>query len=75
LDATIFRVKNSAPPKPGTASQRKARVATVVAKAKALGKRIPRGVNLIDCREPTAAERKFSKTLVPLARKRAKAVA
>jgi hypothetical protein len=32
-------------------------------------------VNLIDFREPTAAERKFSKTLVPLARKRAKAVA
>ena len=57
------------------ASQRKARVAAVVANAKALGKKIPRGVKLIDYREPTAAERKFSKTLVSLTRKRAKGAA
>lgn len=71
----MLGVKNSVLPKPSSASQRKARVATVVAKAKAMGKKIPRGVKLIDFREPTAAERKFSKTLVPLARKRAKAAA
>ena len=71
----MYHVKNSPPANPGTASQRKARVAAVVADAKALGKKVPRGVKLIDFREPTAAERKFSKTLVPLARKRAKAAA
>jgi hypothetical protein len=65
---------SSSKPKPEP-SQRKARVAAVVANAKALGKKVPRGVKLIDFREPTVAERKFSKTLVPLARKRAKAAA
>lgn len=50
--------------------ERKARVAAVVANAKALGKKIPRGVKLVDFRGPTAAERDFAKTL-PLARKRA----
>jgi len=68
-------VKNSPPANPGTALQRKARLAAVVANAKVLGKKIPRGVKLIDFREPTAAERKFSRTLVPLARKRVKAAA
>lgn len=71
----MYHVKNAPPTNRGTASQRKARVAAVVASAKALGQKIPRGVKLIDFREPTAAERKFSKTLAPLARKRAKAAA
>lgn len=62
----MYRVKKFAPPNPGTISQRKARVAAVVTKAKAVGKKIPRGVKLIDFREPTGAERKFSTTLVPL---------
>ena len=71
----MHHVKNSPAANPAAASQRKARVAAVVANAKALGKKIPRGVKLIDFREPTVAERKFSKTLAPLARKRAKAAA
>lgn len=71
----MYHVKNSPPANPRTASQRKARVVAVVANAKALGKKIPRGVKLIDFREPTVAERRFSKTLAPLARKRAKAAA
>jgi hypothetical protein len=71
----MYDMKNSPPANPGTAPHRKARLAAVVAKAKTLGKKIPRGVKLIDFREPTAAERKFSKTLVPSARKRAKAAA
>jgi hypothetical protein len=68
-------VKNSPPANPGTASERKARVAAVVANAKALDKKIPRGMKLIGFREPTAAERKFAKTLLPCPRKRAKAAA
>jgi hypothetical protein len=71
----MYHVKNSPPASPSTASQRKARVAAVVANAKELGKKIPSGVKLIGFREPTPAERKFSKTLLPLARKRAKAAA
>jgi hypothetical protein len=68
------RVKNSPSGNRG-ASERRARVAVVVANAKALGKKIPSGVRLIGFREPTAAERDFGKTLGPLARKRAKAAA
>ena len=71
----MYHVKNSPPVKPGAPAHRKARVAAIIANAKALGKKIPRGVKLIDFREPTAAERKFSKALAPLARKRAKAAA
>jgi hypothetical protein len=48
-------------------------VAAAIVNAKAEGKKIPRGVKLIGFREPTEAERRFAKTLVPLARKRSKA--
>jgi hypothetical protein len=71
----MYDVKHSPPANPGTPAERRARVAAVVAKAKALGKKIPRGVKLVGFREPTAAERDFGKTLIPLARKRAKAAA
>jgi len=59
----------------GTPGQRKARVAAVIASAKAEGKKIPHGVKLIGFRQPTVAERRFAKTLVPLTRKRSKAAA
>jgi hypothetical protein len=68
-------VKHSPPANTGTASERKERVAAVVANAKALGKKIPRGMKLIAFSKPTAAERKFAKTLVTPARKRAEAAA
>jgi hypothetical protein len=58
-----------------TPVQRKTRVSAVIANAKAQGKKIPRGVKLIGFRDPTAAERNFAKTLVPLTRKRSKAAA
>jgi hypothetical protein len=60
-------VKHSPRTNSGTPAQRKARVAAVIVNAKALGKKIPRGLKLIGFREPTAAERAFAKTLVPLA--------
>lgn len=68
-------VKPSPRTNTGTAGKRKARVSAVIANAKAQGKKIPRGVKLIDFREPTAAERDFAKALVPLTRKRSKAAA
>ena len=68
-------VKHSPGTTSSTPAQRKARVAAVIATAKAQAKKIPRGVKLIGYREPTAAERDFAKTLVPLARKRSKAAA
>jgi hypothetical protein len=60
-------VKNSPRTNSGTAGKRQARVAAVIANAKVHGKKIPRGVKLIDFRGPTAAERDFAKTLGPLA--------
>jgi hypothetical protein len=66
----MYHVKHSPPENPETPAERKARIAAVVANAKVLGKKIPRGVKLIGFRKPTAAERDFSKTLLPLARKR-----
>ena len=63
----MCHVKHSPPATRGTPAQRSARVAAVVANAKALGKKIPRGVKLIGFRKPTAAERDFAKTLLPLA--------
>ena len=63
-------VKHSPRTNSGTPTQRKARVAAVIVNAKAEGKKIPRGVKLIGFREPTAAERDFAKTLLPVARKR-----
>jgi hypothetical protein len=68
-------MKNSPRTNSVTSAQRKARVSAVIANAKTQGKKIPRGVKLIGFREPTAAERGFAKTLVPLTRKRSKAVA
>lgn len=68
-------MKNSPRTSTGTPARRKARVAAVIANAKAQGKKIPRGVKLIGFREATAAERNFAKTLVPLTRKRSKAAA
>ena len=68
-------MKHSPGTNSGTPAQRKARVAAVIADAKAQGKKIPRGVKLIGFREPTTAERDFGKTLVPLRRKRSKAAA
>jgi len=68
-------VKHSPRTNSGTPAQRKARVAAVIVNAKAAGKNIPRGVKLIGFREPTAAERDFAKTLLPLRRKRSKAAA
>ena len=70
-----INVKHSPRTNSGTLAQRKARVAAVIANAKAQGKKIPRGIKLIGFREPTAAERDFAKTLVPLTRKRSKAAA
>jgi hypothetical protein len=67
-------VKNS-PRTNTTPAQRRARVAAVIANEKAQGKKIPRGVKLIGFREPSAAERNFAKTLLPLPRKRSKAAA
>jgi len=64
------RVKHSPPANPGTPAERAARVAAVVANAKARREKVPRGVKLIGFREPTAAERDFAKTLLPLSRKR-----
>ena len=69
------RVKHSPPANPGTPAARAARVAAVVANAKARRENVPRGVKLIGFHEPTAAERDFAKTLVPLTRKRSKAAA
>ena len=63
-------MKHSPPENPGTPAEREARAAAVVANAKALGKKIPRGLKLIGFRQPTTAERDFAKTLSPLARKR-----
>lgn len=63
-------MKHSPRTNPGTSAERKARVAAVVANAKRLGKKVPRGVKLIGFREPTAAERDFARTLLPSARKR-----
>ena len=68
-------VKHSPRTNSRTPAQRKARVAAVIVNAKAEGKKIPRGVKLIGFREPTAAERDFAKTLLPLTRKRSKAAA
>jgi hypothetical protein len=68
-------VKHSPRTNSGTPARRKARVAAVIVNAKAEGKKIPRGVKLIGFREPTAAERDFAKTLLPLTRKRSKAAA
>jgi hypothetical protein len=68
-------VKHSPRTNSGTPAQRKTRVAAVIVNAKAEGKKIPRGVKLIGFREPTAAERDFAKTLLPLTRKRSKAAA
>ena len=70
-----IHVKNSSRTDSVTPAQRKARVSAVIANAKAQGKKIPRGVKLIGFRDPTAAERDFAKTLVPLTRKRSKAAA
>jgi hypothetical protein len=64
-------MKHSFPATHGKSAQREARAVAIVAKAKALGQKIPPGVKLIGFREPTAAERAFAKTLLPLARKRA----
>jgi hypothetical protein len=61
------RVKHSPLVNPGTPAERAARVAALVANAKARREKVPRGVKLIGFREPTAAERHFAKTLVPLA--------
>jgi hypothetical protein len=66
----MYHVKHFPPENPGAPAEREARVAAVVANAKALGKKIPRGVKLIGFREPAAAERDFAKTLLPVARKR-----
>ena len=63
-------MKHSPPENRGTPAEREARAAAVVANAKALDKKIPRGLKLIGFRQPTAAERDFAKTLLPLARKR-----
>ena len=71
----MYYVKNSPPVNPGTPAERRARVAAVIANAKAQGKKVPRGVKLIGFREPTAAERDFGRTLGPLTRKRSKAAA
>jgi len=68
-------VKHSPRTNSGAPAQRKARVAAVIVNTKAEGKKIPRGVKLIGFREPTAAERDFAKTLLPLTRKRSKAAA
>jgi len=68
-------VKHSPRTNSVTPAQRKARVRAVIANAKAQGKKIPPAVKLIGFREPTAAERNFAKTLVPLTRKRSKAAA
>jgi hypothetical protein len=70
VNARILDVKHSPPDNPGTPAEREARAAAVVAYAKALGKKIPRGLKLIGFRQPTAAERDFAKTLLPRARKR-----
>lgn len=68
-------VKKSPPANAATPAERRARVAAVIADAKAQGKKVPRGVKLIGFREPTTAERAFGKTLVPHTRKRSKAAA
>jgi hypothetical protein len=75
VDATIDPVKHSPRTNSGTPAQRRARVAAVIANAKAQGKKIPTGVKLIGFREPTVAERHFAKALAPLTRKRSKAAA
>lgn len=68
-------MKNSPPVNAATPAERRARVAAVIANAKAQGKKVPRGVKLLGFREPTAAERAFGKTLVSHTRKRSKAAA
>jgi hypothetical protein len=75
VDATIDPVKHSPRTNSGTPARRKARVAAVIANAKAEGKKVPHGVKFIAFREPTLAERHFAKTLVPLKRKRSKVAA
>lgn len=70
-----INVKHSPRTNSGTLAQRKARVAAVIANAKEQGKKIPRGIKLIGFREPTAAERDFAQTLIPLTGKRSKAAA
>jgi hypothetical protein len=52
-----------------TAAQRESRVAAVVAKARARGEKIPKGVKLIGFRNVPTAARAHGATLVPLARK------
>ncbi|MBA3651997.1 MAG: hypothetical protein H0W66_11090 [Chthoniobacterales bacterium] len=59
----------SAPRKAETAQERRARVAALVAKAKAAGEKVPAGVKLIGFRGPTATELAHAKTLVPTARR------
>jgi hypothetical protein len=68
-------VKHSPRTNSGTSAQRKARVAAVIANAKTQGKKVPGDGKLIGFREPTASERDFAKTLLPLTRKRSKAAA
>lgn len=48
-----------------TPAIRKARVAAVVDQAKADGEKVPKGVAMLPCRNLTAAERAYGKTLEP----------
>ncbi|MEP6955737.1 MAG: hypothetical protein ABI883_02845 [Chthoniobacterales bacterium] len=54
-----------------TTAKRKARIADVVARAKAAGEEVPSGVTSIAVRDLTNAELAYGKTLEPLARVRA----
>lgn len=64
------RMKQVVPPDKSTPARRKARLAAVVANAKAKGEKIPGGMGRIQFRDLTRAEQDYGKTLEPLARER-----
>jgi len=65
----LFHMKHSAAADRSTPAQRKARVAAVVADAKAAGEKVPRGLRLIGFQDISPVAHAHAEKLLPLARK------